>query len=538
MASNESGDSSSASLTNVLNRFLSQFLLKDELRNTSLFNRQDDIDQHLRFVSEKISSLQLSDHDKVSFLMNSLHHDVRSEMQTVENFTDASKEYSTLKKFLCDLYRKKKSSVSSILELLDLRQSSNQSTRDFLSSVRITGYRVLSDVSNQDRDKFLLKAFINGLANTKFSEALQQLQPKTLTEAYEMIKNERSEFAKHDENVMKISSGTDNNYLLSTIKKMQMEINCLKNEVSALKISPNVKAAHNYKPTLNLKNRSQSQDVVCFRCNQTGHVSKYCKNRPFCPHCNAAGHSLRDCNRRNKVRQFHFESVDCNSMPGTADLIDEVVSNPDNSKEEIFQGVSSITCQKVSPRTLAKPKTYAKCVENWADYIKGSTAQPRQPLSTLQENISIKPRSIGGRTLISNTHSETAANKPIVVCRIKNRQCPILFDSGAELNVISEKFLSDLKKDNPSTKFVQGNGFLNCANGSQLKVLGYTGVTVSIGVSQILLKFTVVKDLFPKMIIGLPAMKKHAIDIIPSEDSIEVQGIKVPFMSKTRVSEN
>ena len=79
---------------------------------------------------------------------------------------------------------------------------------------------------------------------------------------------------------------------------------------------------------------------------------------------------------------------------------------------------------------------------------------------------------------------------------------------------------------------------MNCANGSSMQIIGYTGITITVGVSSFLFKFTVVDEIFPKVVIGLPSMKKHSIDILPSVDAIQVSGIQVPFLSTSKVSKN
>jgi len=207
-----------------------------------------------------------------------------------------------------------------------------------------------------------------------------------------------------------------------------------------------------------------------------------------------------------------------------------VTVNDDQVENQNLRSISLTT-----KNNLYKPKvkTYAKCVKDWANYINGSTNRPKKPLSSLK-----KDQSISGRTLISKNHSEGAANKPIVNCRVGKNRCPVLFDTGAEINVIDQGLLEKLRSENSSIKFIPANGFLNCANGSKLKILGYAGLRVSVGVQHLPLKFTVVSDLFPKMIVGLPSMKKYSVDVMPSHDAIRVCGVEIPFISKTIVSEN
>ena len=140
--------------------------------------------------------------------------------------------------------------------------------------------------------------------------------------------------------------------------------------------------------------------------------------------------------------------------------------------------------------------------------------------------------------MISKSHSEHAANKPIVKCSVEGMKCAVLFDSGAEINVIDKEFLCQIQKLNPRIKFVRKMGRLNCANGSPLNVLGEASFELIIGLKKISSRFTVVDKIFPKIIFGLRAMKKHDISIIPSRDSIRVMGIEIPFLSRTETTEN
>ena len=115
----------------------------------------------------------------------------------------------------------------------------------------------------------------------------------------------------------------------------------------------------------------------------------------------------------------------------------------------------------------------------------------------------------------------------------------VLFDSGAETNVISYELLKQLEQEGMRTRLDRVNGRLKCANGSLINIMGYTTVEIQIGTKQVPIKFTVVENIFPKIIVGLRMMKQWKIDIIPSNDCIRVEGVDIPFMSKTyTASEN
>jgi len=166
MASRQAGDSN-LDLNSVLERFLSQFLFKEEMYSSPIFNKNDDIEHHLKIIKEKIQTLDLKEKEKVLFLNRSLHSDVKAELQTVENYEQSSKDFEKLSKLLVEVFKRKQSPVTSILQMLDLKQATNQSTRDFLSTVRIAGHRMLYNENEENRQKYLVKAFINGLANKK-----------------------------------------------------------------------------------------------------------------------------------------------------------------------------------------------------------------------------------------------------------------------------------------------------------------------------------------------------------------------------------
>ena len=105
---------------------------------------------------------------------------------------------------------------------------------------------------------------------------------------------------------------------MAVIKKMQWEIDNLKRKLSG-KYFDNSKLkafqSRSFQP-----NRS---DILCYNCNQNGHVAKFCRNRSFCLKCNLGGHSLRNCRQNQKLRNFHSDDFGDESQPDKLDLDDE-----------------------------------------------------------------------------------------------------------------------------------------------------------------------------------------------------------------------
>ena len=170
----------------------------------------------------------------------------------------------------------------------------------------------------------------------------------------------------------------------------------------------------------------------------------------------------------------------------------------------------------LSRRKQANVKKTSVEVDQWVAYINGNGTKP-------------KPRA---PTLISNSRPERAANKPLVNGIIEGMETKIFFDTGAEINVIDEVFFQRLQKKNPRLKVEPVNSFIRCANDSRMKALGK--VQLNIFLQGILTNqtFTIVRGIFPKIIIGIRQMKRCDIVVDPMNDCIWFKNRPIPFVSK------
>ena len=156
----------------------------------------------------------------------------------------------------------------------------------------------------------------------------------------------------------------------------------------------------------------------------------------------------------------------------------------------------------------------------WEEYVKGNVRQPKR----------------GGhyaKTLISVSHSEPARNKPIIEGRCAGVKTRLFLDSGAELNVIDHEFVRDMIRQQLPVKFTAATSQVQCANGSKMSVVGYVSFSVQMGCSTVIQRFSVVRGLFPKVIVGIRTMKTLGIVLDPAKNGILVNGnVRVPFVSK------
>lgn len=136
-------------------------------------------------------------------------------------------------------------------------------------------------------------------------------------------------------------------------------------------------------------------------------------------------------------------------------------------------------------------------------------------------------------TLISRTRPEKARNKPIVECSVGNLPVKVMFDTGADLNVISEELAKKICDGNAAVRIFQSSTRVTCANGSTELCTGKVQLNVAIGPILTAHVFDIMPNIFPHMFIGLRSMKKHEIIVNAAQDCIEIQNVRLPFVSKT-----
>jgi hypothetical protein len=517
-------------------------LQEKETPQPKLFYKGMNILNHMANVERYVKATSISsDKGKTQILTNSLDESIQIQIFAQPDYEANEHNYEWLQGTLKRLYGRSDATISSRMQLFNVRQQLDQTVNEFANELRVEAYRCWSRDESQDKEYFLVKAFIHGLADRKMAAVVKAMKPKTLEEAVAHIpKGFRIGMEKHDiDNQLRaISQNSEIKELKTKIEELQHQLTQVLQIVKRLQ--------PHYGPENSFQAHNRPRPTTKFNRNETVEAPRYNNTRPpqqkltlehnrrgiKCFNCSKEGHIARNCpqTRNNQGRPFfrkiqddYSESLDENQSVSSSIHVEQTDEETDKC---CVLSVTSSRKQNSKPRiTFYKGKPDEELsADQWAKYIHGHGRRPKDN----SKQILYQP------TLISESHLEPARNKPVVIGKCAGIKSKIFIDSGAEINVIDGDYLNELMtRQQASIKFIPSNSSIQCANGSKMCVTGQAIFPLQIGNAKVEQRFMVVKKIFPKVIVGLRTMKTMSIVIDAKNDGVIVDNkIRVPFISR------
>ena len=550
----------------VLEEVIQKLILRDFVTHPQQCKKSVEIKSHLEELENYFKLCKINnDENKVAILFNSITDDMRLEIRCQMEYGGHENDYGWISAKLVELFHPKESGITPLVKLFCIKQKSHQSLREFLSEIRIEGYKLLKSMHPEEREKHLIDAFSKGLRNEELKAALGRIEVGTLEEAYRLIKKEKSAT---EESQMRQMGLSDDNATLNEVRTLKREVAVLQKQLeSIVTILQGIKTLQKpsyaemtrkrnneavninheeymrqgrrrgqmeSKPQTPIIRDMRRQVVQCWTCGENGHISRFCSMNK-CNNCGRKGHTAWNCRisgRPQNIRQLHEDSWSSDCEPHVYDDSDQPDFNSEaEENREEADHVNVLATAEVDKQQCHKRRNQKQAMQkrvqtvHYPDYI-------NEMYEYIQGNRSKKnTRFEENETLITESHSEKARNKPLVRGLCHGRSAKIFLDTGAEINVIDKTFVTQLSREDSFIRINRASKVIRCANNSRLNVEGWTHIRVSVAGLQRKCKFWVIDNLFPKVILGIRAMKDFSIMVDPGKGCIRVGNTSVPFLS-------
>ena len=113
----------------------------------------------------------------------------------------------------------------------------------------------------------------------------------------------------------------------------------------------------------------------------------------------------------------------------------------------------------------------------------------------------------------------------------------IFLDSGAEINVIDSNLLERLAECNKNIHIEFKKTYISCANGSRMESKRIATILVGLGRQSSFQKFMVIDNLFPRVFLGIKAMKHMDVILDARNERAIIKGVHIPFISVEKSTE-
>ncbi|MEL7309469.1 MAG: hypothetical protein AAGK05_17510, partial [Pseudomonadota bacterium] len=199
---------------------LCQKLFKKEVvQPPPLYVKGEDVTNHIEKIKEYCNLAELTSHeDKITILMNTLPINLQKELKMTHGFKDSHQNFQATVDMFRRVCEQKKSKITPLIKLFEVKQAQHQHIDEFIREIRMRAHDVIYDYPEDEREDLMVKCLIKGVRNENISSALSILAPKTLEEAWKLIKKEDKK------TILSVTNSVDVVHCTSSCEKKMQEL--------------------------------------------------------------------------------------------------------------------------------------------------------------------------------------------------------------------------------------------------------------------------------------------------------------------------
>ena len=156
---------------------------------------------------------------------------MRMELCCQLDYEDNENDFEWMKKKLLSLFQPKESEITALVKLYSIRQKHQQNLREFLSEIRIEGYKLLKDLKPEDREKYLVDTYKKGLRNKDLKTALHSKEIETLEEVFNFVKKEK---CSKDDCYARQMNTKDEEDIYSEVRELKKDIKSIQSQLESI----------------------------------------------------------------------------------------------------------------------------------------------------------------------------------------------------------------------------------------------------------------------------------------------------------------